>query len=78
MIKGKYEIIFMRHAILRAIERNITPDVVENAVMTGSFHRFGKNRMKIIKKLRKMQIVCIDEIIGNTIKIVSIARRARR
>ena len=78
MRKDQYEIIFTRHALKRAFGRRIDPDLVEDTISTGKMLRFGKNRVKIFKRFRDKEIICIDEIRGHIIKIVSIASRVRR
>ena len=39
--------------------------------------RFGKNRVKFEKRFKKYVIECVDEIIGNTIKILTITKKRR-
>jgi len=76
--KGKYEIIITRHAFLRAVRRRIHPDLIEDTIQTGLMKKFGKNRVKFVKALKKMNIVCLDEIIGNIIKIVTITKKVKK
>ena len=38
---------------------------------------FGKNRVKFEKKFRKFAIICVDEKIGELIKIVTIIKKER-
>ena len=71
MYKPPYEIIFTKHALLQARVRNIHPDILEDTIQNGRFKRFGKNRLKIIKEYHRATIICVDEKIGNTIKIVT-------
>jgi len=42
-----------RHAFIRAIERGITPDMIEATLKGGSIKRFGKNNIKFFKKCQK-------------------------
>jgi len=76
--KGKYKIIITRHAFIRAIQRRIDPDIIEQVLQTGKTKIIGKNKIKIEKKLKKFCVICIDEIIGNTIKIVTITKKMRK
>ncbi|MEK6957968.1 MAG: DUF4258 domain-containing protein [archaeon] len=75
MQKGKYRIVIMRHALIRAMQRGVHPDLIEETLQTGTMKRFGKNMVRFEKTLRNGSIICVDEIIGDTIKIITIARR---
>ena len=46
---SQYEIELKRHAFIRAMERGITPDMIEATIKGGTVKRFGKNNMKFIK-----------------------------
>jgi hypothetical protein len=72
---SKYEIEIKRHAFIRAVERGITPDMIEATIKGGKIRRFGKNNIKFTKKYKRFDVVCVDEITGNRIKIVTIERR---
>tara|TARA_Y100000310_G_C20692001_1_gene822917 strand:- start:2962 stop:3198 length:237 start_codon:yes stop_codon:yes gene_type:complete len=76
--KDKYKIIITRHAFIRAIQRKIDPDIIEQVLQTGKTKIFGKNKIRIEKKLKKFSVICIDEIIGDTIKIVTITKKMRK
>lgn len=78
MLKGKYEIVVKRHAFIQAMKRGISPDIIEDVIQQGKMKKFGKNNVKIIKEFRKMTVTCVDEIIGNIIKIVTIVRKVKR
>jgi hypothetical protein len=75
--KGSYEIIIVRHAFVRAMQRKVSPDLVEETIETGKMKWFGKNRVKFEKRFRRFTIICVDEIIGNVIKIVTIEKKVR-
>ena len=70
----KYEIEIRRHAFIRALEREITPDMIEATLKGGKIKRFGKNNVKFIKKYKKFTVICVDEIVGDKIKIITIER----
>ena len=70
----KYEIEIKRHAFIRALEREITPDMIEATLKGGKIKRFGKNNVKFIKKYKKFTVICVDEIVGDKIKIITIER----
>jgi hypothetical protein len=72
---SQYEIELKRHAFIRAMERGITPDMIEAAIKGGTVKRFGKNNMKFIKKYKHLTVICVDEIIGHRIKIVTIEKK---
>lgn len=75
MFKPAYEIFFTQHAFLQAKKRGIHPDLLEETVLQGRFEWFGKNRVKIIKEYYGFTIVCVDEKIGNRIKIVTVTKK---
>ncbi|MBN1645359.1 hypothetical protein JW851_04990 [Candidatus Woesearchaeota archaeon] len=70
-----YHIEIKRHAFIRALQRGITPDLVESAIKGGRQLRFGKNRIKFVKKFKKFTVICVDEIIGGIIRIVTIEKK---
>ena len=73
MDRTKYEIEIKHHAFIQAMKREIHPDLVENCVKNGSVKRFGKNYIKFITK----SIICVGEIVGFKIKIITIERRIK-
>lgn len=73
--KGNFEIIITKHAFERAMQRRIHPDLIENAIQTGRIEHLGKNNLKIVKQFRKFTIICVDEIIGRVVKIVTIEKK---
>ena len=68
-----YDIEIKHHALTRAMQRSITPDLVENCIKNGSIKTFGKNYIKFISK----SIICIGEMSGLKIKIITIERRKK-
>lgn len=70
----KYEIEIRRHALIRAMQRGITPDMIEATIKGGKIKRFGKNNVKFVKKYKNFEVVCVDEISGRRIKIVTVER----
>lgn len=73
MDRTQYEIEIRHHAFIRAMERRIHPDLIENCIKNGSINRFGKNYVKFITK----SVICVGEIIGLKIKIITIERRKK-
>lgn len=68
----KYDIEIKRHAFIRAMQRGVTPDMVEATLKGGIIKRFGKNNVKFFKEYKNFTVICVDEIIGTKIKIVTI------
>ena len=56
--------------------RVLLPDPRELETKWG-MKKFGKNRVKFEKRFKKFSVVCVDEIIGNLIKIVTIEKKRR-
>ena len=71
---SKYEIVIKQHAFIRAIEREITPDMIEATIRGGKIKWFGKNNVKFTKEYKRFSVICVDEVMGNKIKIVTIGR----
>jgi len=67
-----FEVQIKRHAFIRAYERKVTPDMIEATIKGGKIIKFGKNNIKFVKKYKRFTVICIDEICGQTIKIVTI------
>jgi len=68
----QYEFEIKRHALIRAMQRGVSPDMVEATLKGGKIVRFGKNNLKFYKKYKMFTVVCVDQIIGTKIKIVTI------
>ena len=49
----QYEFEIKRHALIRAMQRGVTPDMVEATLKGGKIVRFGKNNLKFYKKYHK-------------------------
>lgn len=61
-----------KHADARAEQRGITAGMIEATINGGMVKRFGKNRIKFTKKYKRGNVVCMDEIKGSYIRIVTI------
>ena len=68
----KYEIIIKRHVFEQAVLRGIHPDMIEQALLKGKIERFGKNGVKFVNRGSKKIIICVGEMTGNNIKIITI------
>ncbi|HLD05409.1 MAG TPA: hypothetical protein VJG90_06835 [Candidatus Nanoarchaeia archaeon] len=75
---SQYEFIVKWHAYLRAKKRGVTPDMVEATLKGGQVIKFGKNNVKFIKEYKGFTVICVDEIIGTKIKIVTIEVKRRK
>jgi hypothetical protein len=49
--------------------------MIEATLKGGTIKRFGKNNLKFFKKYRLFTVICVDEIMGTKIKIVTIETR---
>ncbi len=70
-----YEIEIRRHALIRAMQRGVSPDMVEATIKGGRIESFGKNNKRFSKKYKAFTVVCVDEITGTRVKIVTIETR---
>lgn len=69
---SKYNVEIKHHVFRRALERGIYPDLIEETILKGKIERFGKHGMKFISKGAKRTIICVGEIIGTKLKIITI------
>lgn len=72
MDRTKYDIEIKRHAFIRAMQRGITPDMIEATLNGGKVQRFGKNNLKFQKEYKRCTVICVGEIAGVRIKILTI------
>jgi len=75
IILKQFTIEIKNHAFIKAIQRNIDPDVIEAIIYCGKIKKFGKNYIKFIKKYKKFDVICVAQIQGQTIKILTIEKR---
>ena len=71
MDREKYDLEIKRHVFVRAMQRGIHPDLIENTIYNGQVKKFGKNYVKFISKT----IICVGEISGLKLKIITIEWR---
>lgn len=74
MDRTQYDIEIKHHALIRAMQREIHLDLIENCIKHGGVKRFGKSYVKFTTK----SVICVGEIIGLKIKIITIERNERR
>ena len=69
---SQYDLEIKRHAFIRAMQRNVTPDMIEATLKGGKIERFGKNNIKFIKDYRKFTVICVGQMTGIKLKIITI------
>ncbi|MBI2654110.1 DUF4258 domain-containing protein [Candidatus Woesearchaeota archaeon] len=69
---SKYDLVIKRHVFERALQRGIHPDMIEDTLLKGKMKRFGKHGIKFVSKGSKRTIICVGELIGNKLKIITI------
>lgn len=67
-----YELEISRHAFIRAMERGVMPHMVEATLLGGKLKRFGKHGIKLSKKYKRFEVICVGEIKGQVLKIITI------
>jgi hypothetical protein len=71
----KFEFEIKRHAFIRAMERGVTPDMIEATLKGGRVERHGKNHYKFCKEYENFTVVCVDRVCGEKLIIVTIEVR---
>jgi hypothetical protein len=69
---SQYVIKITEHAFIRALERNIEADTLEDIVLNGKKKSFGKHYAKWIKKYDDIEIICVGYIENNIIRIITV------
>lgn len=69
---SKYDLVIKKHIFERALQRGIHPDMIEDTLLKGKMKRFGKHGIKFISKGSKRTIICVGELVGNKLKIITI------
>ncbi len=69
---SKYDLVIKRHVFERAMQRGIHPDLIEDTLSKGKIKRFGKHGIKFINRGSKRTIICVGELIGDKLKIITI------
>ncbi|MEK6934331.1 MAG: hypothetical protein AABW46_00470 [Nanoarchaeota archaeon] len=71
MDRTKYDIEIKHHVFVRAMQRGIHPDLIENTINNGKIERFGKNYIRFVSNT----LICVGEVSGLKLKIITIERR---
>jgi len=71
--RNHWEIELTNHATLRAIEKEIFPDMIEATIKGGRIKEFGKTHVKFIKEYKRGTVICVGiKRGGNKIDILTI------
>lgn len=68
----KFEFEIKRHALIRAMERGVSPDMIEATLCGGWVVRHRKNCYKFCREYSDFTVVCVDRVYGEKIIIVTI------
>ena len=69
---SNYDLVIKKHVFERAMQRGIHPDLIEDTLLKGKVKKFGKHGIKFISKGSKRTIICVGELVGNKLKIITI------
>ncbi|MFC2133927.1 hypothetical protein ACFLTH_04860 [Bacteroidota bacterium] len=72
---NNFEFEIKKHAFDQALKRKIDPDYIESTLKGGRIKRFSKHNLKFIKKFNKFTVICVGEIKGTRIKILTIYKK---
>ena len=72
-----YELEISRHAFIRAMERGVMPDMLEAALLGGKLKRFGKHGIKLSKRYKRFEVICVGEIKGQALKIITVETKEK-
>jgi hypothetical protein len=67
-----YDVEIKHHVFIRAMQRGISPDLIEDTIKSGAVEQFANDRVRFVKKGSKRTIQCIGEIRGTKIIIFTI------
>jgi hypothetical protein len=72
---SQYDIQITEHAVIRALERGIDADTLEDIILDGKKKTFGKHHAKWIKSYDNIEIICVAYIENNVIRILTVETR---
>ena len=75
---SQYDFEIMRHAFIRAMQRNVTPDMIEATLKGGKIERFGKNNVRFIKEYKRSTVICVGEMVATKVKIFTIETKGAK
>ena len=68
----QYDFEIKRHAFIRALERNVTPNMIEATLKGGKIEKFGKCNIRFIKNYKRFRVICVGQMSGTRIKIFTV------
>lgn len=74
----QYEFEIKRHAFMRAVQRGVTPDMIEATLKGGKIERFGKHNLRFVKEYKRFAVICVGQMIGTTIKIFTVETKGEK
>ena len=74
----QYDLEIKRHAFIRAMERGVSPDMIEATLKGGKVEKFGKHNIRFNKKYKRFEVICIGQMIGTKIKIFTIESKGEK
>lgn len=77
MDRTRYDIDVKRHVFIRATQRGVTPDRIEEVLMSGRLERIGNDRVRFVKEGKKRDIICVGEVRGLRIVIFTIETKVK-
>jgi hypothetical protein len=69
---NNYEIDIKRHAFVRAEQRKVSSSMIEATIKGGKIKRIGKNYLRFRKRYKRFSVVCIGQVEGTRLKILTI------
>ncbi len=69
---SQYDIEIKRYTLIRAFDREIHPDLIENTINKGKADHYGKNGIRFVSKGSKRTIICVGQLVGARIVIFTI------
>jgi len=68
----QYDFEIKRHAFIRAMERGVTPDMIEATLKGGKIERYAKHGIRFVKEYKRFTVICVGQMIGTEIRIFTI------
>lgn len=70
---SKYDVEIKHHVFVRAMQRGIHPDLIEDTLRKGKMERFGKHYVRFVSKT----LICVGELTGLKLVVMTIERRKK-
>lgn len=59
------------------MERGVMPDMLEATLLGGKLKRFGKHGIRLSKRYKHFEVICVGEIKGQVLKIITIETKEK-